>query len=212
MTLPWLLSWQTWPHPVVCPTCWQTFERITPATACISCGRQLTRRQMCSDCQRWPSQPRFYNQALFCYNAAMHDYFQRYKFQGDYRLRAVFAAAMQQRLATLAADCVVAIPVTPATMQYRGFNQVTGWLGTGLNDPVGLQTIAQTKARPQSQKTRAERLTTSQPFSLSSTFTVTNQRVVIVDDIYTTGRTIRHAADLLLESGAKSVIGLTLAR
>ena len=142
----------------------------------------------------------------------MHDYFQRYKFQGDYRLRAVFAPIMQQRLTTLAADCVVTIPVTPATMQQRGFNQVTGWLGSGENDRPGLQTTAQVKAQPQSQKTRAQRLLIPQPFSLAPTLPVTNQRVVLVDDIYTTGRTIRHAADLLLESGAKSVIGLTLAR
>lgn len=201
-----------WPHPVVCQPCWQTFEKITSATACTSCGRQLPRRQICGDCQRWPQAPNFYNQALFCYNAAMHDYFQRYKFQGDYRLRAVFAAVIQQRLATLSADCVVTIPVTPATLQHRGFNQVTGWLGSGENDQPGLQTTAQVKAQPQSQKTRTERLATPQPFSLSSSFQVANQRVVIVDDIYTTGRTIRHAADLLLESGAKSVIGLTLAR
>nr|WP_165861000.1 phosphoribosyltransferase [Lactiplantibacillus pentosus] len=41
---------------------------------------------------------------------------------------------------------------------------------------------------------------------------ITGQSILIVDDIYTTGRTIRHAASLLLENGAKSVTGLTLAR
>ncbi|WP_373878930.1 hypothetical protein [Lentilactobacillus parafarraginis] len=33
-----------------------------------------------------------------------------------------------------------------------------------------------------------------------------------MDDVYTTGTTIRHAAGLLMAAGAASVVGLTLAR
>ncbi|WP_243685920.1 ComF family protein [Lentilactobacillus rapi] len=38
------------------------------------------------------------------------------------------------------------------------------------------------------------------------------KNVTIIDDVYTTGTTIRHAASLLYQAGAASVIGITLAR
>ncbi|MFC0423495.1 ComF family protein [Lactiplantibacillus plajomi] len=143
----------------------------------------------------------------------MQAYFQQYKFAGDYRLRRVFAESMQTAVAQQAADCVVVIPVTPATLTTRGFNQVSGWLADGTNPLCGLQTVARTKAVPQSKKTRAQRLLLTQPFALTRPAPrIYQQHVLLVDDIYTTGRTIRHAASLLLENGAKSVTGLTLAR
>ncbi|AVK64507.1 ComF family protein [Lactobacillus sp. CBA3606] len=211
LTLPWLLSWRPLVQPVVCVACWQQFQPIMATSACLSCGRAQATRTPCRDCQRW-NQPDFYNQALFEYNSAMQAYFKQYKFKGDFRLRQVFAAVLQARLAQLRPTLMVTIPVTPATMLTRGFNQVTGWLANGENQSW-LQTAAVAKTIAQSAKTREDRLATPQPFVLSPTTPkLQGQTIVIVDDVYTTGRTIRHAADLLLESGAKQVIGLTLSR
>jgi len=211
LRLPWVLSWQPLERPVVCQACWQTFTPIMTSQACPSCGRAQTQRSLCHDCQRWPQQA-FYNQALFTYNEAMQAYFEQYKFKGDYRLRAVFRAVLMARLASLQPAIVVPIPVTANTMVTRGFNQVTGWLSDGENSGW-LKTKHQTKAVPQSQKKRQARLLTPQPFELTGAGPdLTAKTVVLVDDVYTTGRTIRHAADLILENGAKSVIGLTLAR
>ncbi|WP_318767060.1 ComF family protein [Lactiplantibacillus carotarum] len=212
LTLPWILSWQPIARPVVCQRCWATFAPIQRATACPGCGRSQSRPQLCADCQRWPLNQAFKNIALFDYNDAMHAYFQRYKFQGDYQLRRVFQIPLQRTVTRLAGDLVLSIPVTPATMTTRGFNQVTGWLTDGENQP-GIMTKAKIKAKAQSQKDRSARLATPQPFQLVTTqVQVQDRHVVLVDDIYTTGRTIRHAAQLILESGAKSVTGLTLAR
>ncbi|MFW4406139.1 ComF family protein [Lactiplantibacillus paraplantarum] len=210
VTLPWILSWQPVPLPVVCSVCWQQFVPIDRLTACPSCGRAQKQLQRCLDCQRWPELASFHNEALFTYNDAMHDYFKRYKFQGDYQLRRVFATVVQQAVAERDADICLAIPVTPTTMQTRGFNQVAGWLAAEPA-PV-ITTRATAKSVPQSKKGRQARLQTPQPFSIVGKTTLTNQHILLVDDIYTTGRTIRHAAALLLENGAKGVTGLTLAR
>ncbi|VDG17954.1 ComF family protein [Lactobacillus sp.] [Lactiplantibacillus mudanjiangensis] len=212
LTLKWVLSWQPIVRPVVCSLCWQGFRPIDRQTACPDCGRAQLQPQVCRDCRRWPTQTQFYNQALFEYNSAMQAYFKAYKFQGDFRLRAVFQARLKQTLSTIKADVVVAIPVNPATMQTRGFNQVTGWLAAGENDGW-LVTLATTKAIKQATKNRQDRLLTTQPFQLAAEHPdLTGKTVVIVDDVYTTGRTIRYAAMVMLENGAKSVIGLTVAR
>ncbi len=211
ISLPWILSWQPLQQPVVCQACWETFTPIFSSQACIGCGRAQTQRSLCHDCQRWAPMA-FDNRALFTYNEAMQAYFEQYKFKGDYRLRQVFRAVLTAKLVSIQADFIVPIPVTPDTMITRGFNQVTGWLNDGEN-LSWLRTTDAAKPIPQSHKTRQDRLLTAQPFELSPDAPdLRTKTVLLIDDVYTTGRTIRHAAILILENGAKSVIGITLAR
>ncbi|MFC6207639.1 ComF family protein [Levilactobacillus tongjiangensis] len=153
------------------------------------------------------------NRALFQYDAGFKAYMQQYKFQGDYALRVVVQATLARALQRATYDVLVPIPVDVATWQSRGFNQVTGWL-TGQPFFQALEVVADHKERPQSAKTRAERLVTPQPFSLAPNAckVLQHQRVLLLDDVYTTGRTIRHAIDQINLSGAKAVTSLTLAR
>ncbi|WP_225417983.1 ComF family protein [Levilactobacillus huananensis] len=138
---------------------------------------------------------------------------QQYKFQGDYRLRLGLQASLRTALDREDYDILVPIPIDAQTWQTRGFNQVTGWL-TGQPFQQVLTVTATHKDRPQSAKTRQERLLTPQPFELVSGASeiVSNQRVLLIDDVYTTGRTLRHAARQIYLGGAKAVTSLTLAR
>ena len=90
---------------------------------------------------------------------------------------------------------------------------MTGWL-TGQAYYQVLQVIDQDKATPQSAKNRAQRLLTPQPFTLApqAKDLCHGQRVLLLDDVYTTGRTLRHAATQINLTGAKAVTSLTLAR
>lgn len=74
--------------------------------------------------------------------------------------------------------------------------------------------IKKKKIIAQSEKNRQQRLQTPQPFQIiaSAQSVILNQDVLIVDDVYTTGTTIRHAANLIQTAGARSVSGLTLCR
>ncbi|MBC6498517.1 hypothetical protein H7R52_06915 [Weissella confusa] len=62
--------------------CWGKFTPIIGPT-CQECGR-ASRRETCEDCQVWLEEgyPPLKNQALFKYDAMMHDFFQQYKFRG----------------------------------------------------------------------------------------------------------------------------------
>lgn len=135
----------------------------------------------------------------------------QYKFYGDYRLRQVFQGKIKREVKQIKADLVIPIPINPITYQQRGFNQVAGFL-EGVKTTAALATIEQDKQLPQSAKNRQQRLQMKQPFKLNlSTEKFNKKRILLVDDIYTTGRTIRHAATLLLDAGASEVMGLTLA-
>lgn len=64
---------------------------------------------------------------------------------------------------------------------------------------------------PQSAKDRQERLATPQPFVLEESGPFVGQRIVLIDDIYTTWRTLYHAAELLSNKGCQEIISVTLA-
>jgi competence protein ComFC len=49
-------------------------------------------------------------------------------------------------------------------------------------------------------------------FSLTESSKIDNRSFLLIDDIYTTGSTLRHAAKLLIQNGAASVSSLTLIR
>lgn len=208
LTLLEIWRWQPLTTPVLCPTCAKQFQPIGPQH-CPNCGRPQASLQPCVDCIRWGD--RLVNHALFPYEGALAAYLQQYKFQGDYELRRVVQPWLRQALAAETYDVLVPIPITVTTWQTRGFNQVTGWL---TDQPYEQALIAQPKTTPQSHKNRQERLASPQPFTLRPQMRprLTGRRVLLLDDVYTTGRTLRHAANQIYFGGAKAVTSRTLAR
>ncbi|MDD7692991.1 MAG: ComF family protein [Limosilactobacillus sp.] len=207
-----LLALRPLERPVICEQCRAGFTRIDPARACSGCGRPQEHPHLCRECKQWQRRYGWHlnHQALYTYNDAMKEYMQRYKFLGDYRLRQVFTVELQQRIRQLQADLVVPIPVTTTTMATRGFNQVQGLIGDVTVAPL-LRHRAVDKTA-QSHKSRQQRLQTPQPFILSDPSTVHGKRILLVDDIYTTGRTLYHAAVLLKEAQCREIVSLSVAR
>lgn len=211
----WLFSRRSAITPLICSWCQQQFVPIEKAQTCPGCAYPGTGGEVCLDCQRWQrTKQLLHNQALYRYKTpAMVDFFERYKFHGDYRLRWVFAAAYQKLVRQYPRRqwLYVPIPVDKETFANRGFNQVVG-LCPELRLTDCLRVI-QTKGRiKQSRKNRIERLQTPQPFALNATVDLHNKQIVLLDDIYTTGQTLYHAQAVLVAAGARVVRAVTLAR
>ncbi|MFC6169804.1 ComF family protein [Loigolactobacillus jiayinensis] len=197
LTLAELLHWLPLLTDQICPHCQQRLVPIT--TACPECGRAQTSTERCRDCQRWlqaQPQQQLHNQALFIYNALLQDFFKRYKSLGDYRLRHAFNAPCQRWFAQYSADVYIPLPTDEQSFAQRGFNPVVGLYA----DCVPLTTCL--KKRPQlvkqSHKKRQARLQTPQLFEFVGDPTgLNNKKILLLDDIYTTGRTMRHAQTCL---------------
>lgn len=204
-----------WPQeierPVVCATCADRFTPLPTTQVCPGCNRRQDDDSLCVECKVWQAKYGWHltHRALFAYDEAFKEFMHQYKFNGDYRLRAVFASLFSRAIREQTAEVVVPIPVTTETMQTRGFNQVVG-LTTGIKLTSVLAHRVASKVA-QSQKNRQERLQTPQPFVLTDPTLVLDKKVLVIDDIYTTGGTIYHAATLVREAGAKAVCSLSLA-
>lgn len=192
-----------------CQICRDKFELIDPTNHCPTCFRPNTSNQ-CQDCQYWENKGVQVNhQALYSYNSAMKEYISRYKFQGDYRLREVFAMELKNALKIYQDYTIVPVPLSAKSYQERQFNQVTGLLDAAN---TAYQDILDKKhGKKQSSKNRQERLKSSHQFHLKDGQKLP-EKVLLVDDIYTTGSTLAQIKQLLLDDGVKNVKTFSLSR
>ena len=192
----------------VCLNCQKTFERIGEVH-CPNCFRKGFSQQ-CPDCQAWEKQDHHVShEALFTYNAPMKDYFSKYKFQGDILLRDVFSKEVKQALKKYKNYTFIPVPISPKRLEERQFNQVTAILEVAKISYQNL--LIKKDIGKQSEKTRKERLETLNPFSLKEVTRVP-ENVLIIDDIYTTGATLKGIYQLFYENGTKNVKSFTIVR
>lgn len=203
-------------HDAICETCSHDFERINSSTACPACYRAQTGGKLCSDCQRYQTLKiaKATNRSLFSYNSAMHDYFQAYKRHGDYRIRRVFSGSLRGALTAYSRDYLfVPIPTSREHFEKRQFDPVLG-LYEGLC-PMTPLLIKNGREWHQSTLERKMRLEAPQTFECVRVdwTKFRRQRILILDDIYTTGTTLLRATDALREGNFQGEIqSLTLAR
>lgn len=116
-----------------------------------------------------------------------------------------------------AADIIVPVPLHPQRRRERGYNQaelIAKPLARSLGLPMRPALLVRTKPRPDKLKlTRRERWTSVRgAYSTREDSTVDKLRVLLVDDVFTTGATLDACSRALREAGAAAVIGLTVAR
>ncbi|GIN06989.1 hypothetical protein J32TS2_06450 [Shouchella clausii] len=140
-----------------------------------------------------------------------------YKYRGDAALAQMFASQLKQTIRReFRCHSLTYVPLSADRLQERGFNQSELLLTvSGLPASSVLARVDQAAAK-QSKKTRENRIKSykKNPFCVLSrkTSDIAGKDFLVVDDIYTTGTTVRQAAAILLAHGAKSVSSLTVAR
>jgi competence protein ComFC len=198
--------------------CGQCMAKLEPLIGkqCALCSRLTDNNKVCMDCERWESDPDWqgtlvFNKSVFLYNEAIQEMVVKWKYRGDYILREVFRTAFGKKFLetfSLWNDIVVVpIPLSKERLAERGFNQAES-LASLVETPMH-HALARVNGEKQSKKTRRERLASMNPFEVTMEVKKT---IVLIDDIYTTGVTLRHAAKKLKESGCPAVYSFTLIR
>ncbi|HEY6946470.1 MAG TPA: ComF family protein [Candidatus Acidoferrum sp.] len=210
----------------ICRECFDSFEQIPPII-CETCGRPVAglaqkehQPRLCPACQE-----RTYAfdcaRSFAIYDGTLVRAILLLKFEQIDPLGAWFAERLTQLVRNeaerLAADVVVPVPLHRERERERGYNQaalISKPLAKRLRLPHKALLLMRTKARPNKRiLTLGERWESVRgAFATHPGSQVDNLRVLLVDDVLTTGATLDACARALREAGAKSVVALTVAR
>lgn len=113
-------------------------------------------------------------------------------------------------------DRIVPVPMAPGTLRKRKFNQaglLADALAPLLEVPVSPEFLVRLDGgRSQHTLSKEARLANAKKhFSLGDSQKAAGLRILLVDDVHTTGATIQTCADLLMQAGAAQVCGVTAA-
>ena len=210
----------------ICEVCLSSFVPV-PENACQVCGRPLpaleqnqTRLRVCPVCcDKTYAFDRARSFALYEGNLARTIVI--LKFERIEPLGAWFAdrlaEVVEREKDVLQADVVVPVPLHRERERERGYNQaalLSKPLAKKLRLPHKAVLLMRTRARPDKRILSLEERWESVrgAFATRPGSRVDNQRVLLVDDVLTTGATLDACARVLREAGAKSIVGLTIAR
>lgn len=208
------------PGAAICPTCAATTRYPTRAF-CASCSRpaELTRPgEICRHCLAGlPALDGNYAAAFAV--GVLRQAIHQFKYAGQSHLAGPLADTLLMWWDEFAfpADLVIPVPLHPLRERERGYNQALllsrrFCAGTGLpHSEHALQRHRPT--RPQVGLNASQRRqNVAGAFTCVEANTVAGKRILLIDDVTTTGATLCAAAEALHQAGADAVLALTIAR
>ncbi|ETZ04518.1 ComF family protein [Holospora undulata] len=203
-----------------CQGCWVQTEFIS-SPLCSVCGDPLeywAKDALCNVCYAFPS-PLVLHRSVWKYGASIKQLIFKFKHSHQIWLTEFFGHQMLRLLLEYCAQTTLIIPVPlhRKRLIQRGFNQallLARWLSQHTGIPCDYTSLKRVKdTDSQGSKTASERYLnvegafqyTPQPFHFS-------EKVLLIDDVYTTGATLKACTNALKEKKVTTVWGITLSK
>jgi ComF family protein len=155
----------------------------------------------------------------FYYENRLRDAIHSFKFSGRKDVGKFLVGLVEKRITAFSAkfNCIVPLPVTEKRLRERGFNQsfiLAEEISRMTGKPVYHSALRKAKeTKDQYSLSKDERKKNIKgAFSLVNDASLEGKKVLLVDDLYTTGQTAKEAARTLIRGKADSVVFFALAR
>ncbi len=220
-----------------CSDCWNKIEFLKPPL-CPKCGRPFASDislsyspdHLCSECRDTKT---YFDRAAAVgpYEGTLAEAIHLFKYKHkkglgrtlgrimiDYIISSPsFSPVSLDSLSLLQALIVLPVPLHPGRLREREFNQsllLAKEISKEFKIPVLMDNLRRIRwTRPQIELKGEERLINVKgAFALKNPETIEGKSILLIDDVYTTGATIRECSKVLKKAGAEKVYVFTLAR
>jgi ComF family protein len=197
---------------VICSICRSRWRRV-PHPMCGRCGQPTLRNVECRLCQTWPEGLSRVRSAVWLEGSARTAVHQL-KYQGWTRASKAMALVMRELEPLTEGVSLLPVPLGGRRLRKRGYNQserIAAALADCVNAPVRTDLLQRIRETPtQTALTpEARHANVAEAFRAQG---VAGMRLVLVDDVFTTGATLASAGAALVAAGAERVEAVTFAR
>ncbi|WP_255325692.1 MULTISPECIES: ComF family protein [unclassified Thioalkalivibrio] len=202
----------------ICPACRKDLVRVE--VPCPGCAAPLPATVACPACQRRPPAVDALR-APWAYAWPLDRVLLAYKRSGHARAERILvdlaaqAARERRDASTPLPTRVVPVPLHPSRLRERGFNQcepLAQRVSEELGLPLDTGCVLRVRATPSQQTLSGPQRRRNLRDAFAVKMALAGERVLLVDDVVTTGATLDALARALRAAGAASVEGLALAR
>ena len=197
----------------ICPDCRKKVN-VIKEPACMKCGKQLEneRTEFCSDCRK---KRHYFSQgkAVFVYEGGIRQSMYRFKYSNKREYASFYAKEAAKNygewIKRKGIEVIIPVPMYYWKERERGYNQAAVFarkLGKLCDIPTQCRMVKRIRnTTPQKELNELERKANlKKAFQLVPNI-VEYKKILLVDDIYTTGSTIDAVAEVLLLAGAEEV-------
>lgn len=205
----------------LCPDCFAHIRFIT-TPLCARCGRpfefQIIEEPLCGTC--CTKEPIFKKaRTAFVYDAYSRELILPFKHGDKTEMTPLLTTFLMTAGAELfpEIDVILAVPLHKTRLIKRKYNQA-GLLAKSVaikaQKPYLPHVLIRHKATPSQghMKSADRKKNVAGAFNIKHADLIKNKRILLIDDVYTTGATLNECAKVLLKHGAKNVSYLTLSR
>ena len=198
---------------ILCPACAADLPRLTEP-CCPRCALPNATGETCGRCLKKP--PHFdATLAAYRYDFPLDKLIQSFKYGHRLALGAYFGRQLAALGATLAADLIVPLPLHAERLRQRGFNQaleLSRALAGARHLPIDATSCQRTRNTPAQAGLSSRERIKNLRHAFACSADLSGKRIVVVDDVMTTGASLDEFARTLKLHGAVEVTALVLAR
>ena len=198
---------------LLCPACTADLPQL-PAALCPQCGEETTLGERCGACLKDP--PAFARTiALFRYEFPVDRLIQALKYGHQLALATWLGHRLGDRLVAEDYDLLLPLPLHPSRLRTRGFNQsleIARVTSKTLAIPMNPAILTRIRATPPQAELPLKERGRNVRGAFECARDLAGKRILIVDDVMTTGSTLREAARILKLHGAGQITVAVAAR